>query len=579
MAIYHCSAKPVQRSKGKSAVAAAAYRSRSTLHDVRQGMTFSYTAAQDLVHAEIVGFEGDRGSLWNMAEAMETRKDATVAREYEVALPVELDTPDQIELLREFAMWLNEEYGCVVDFAFHDGEGRNPHGHMLTSTRSVDADGTMSDIKISREWADKKRKAHGLPARKTELVKVRAKWAEMTNKALERAGVESRIDHRSYADQGIDRLPTSHIGPAATAMERDGIQTRVGDQNRMIGQINLARQFELDDLRKREANADALAQKLADIDAEIEAIRNEPAPTPTTVGTIIQSGHSESIAAVAERESARYSHGMAKTIGEQYKLRLFRSTWNADIDPRLLKSFKWVDVESRALTLKTGEQVRDHGEKLSLSKGSDDGIEAAIAMAKAKGWMSVSISGSDDFQIRAALAFREAGIKPTITSEIAKKRFSDMVRKRDAAARKSEPNPPNPEPLPKPKPEPRPGPEQPPEIDLDKLVHAAVGRHPLPPTNTFRDDTRKLRTWAHAVWNDLTSNGEPEWLADRFVKIMEEQALIEGYSVHEVFAVGLNDTWSKSMSKQPCKPDLSPKPAAGKGRTWYPDSGQKPPGT
>lgn len=578
MAIYHCSAKPVQRSKGKSAVAAAAYRSRSTLHDVRQGMTFSYTAAQDLVHAEIVGFEGDRGSLWNMAEAMETRKDATVAREYEVALPVELDTPDQIELLREFAMWLNEEYGCVVDFAFHDGEGKNPHGHMLTSTRSVDADGTMSDIKISREWADKKRKAHGLPARKTELVKVRAKWAEMTNKALERAGVESRIDHRSYADQGIDRLPTSHIGPAATAMERDGIQTRVGDQNRMIGQINLARQFELDDLRKREANADALAQKLADIDAEIEAIRNEPAPTPTTVGTIIQSGHSESIAAVAERESARYSHGMAKTIGEQYKLRLFRSTWNADIDPRLLKSFKWVDVESRALTLKTGEQVRDHGEKLSLSKGSDDGIEAAIAMAKAKGWESVSISGSDDFQLRAALALRDAGIKSIVTSEIAKKRYSEILRERDAAARKSEPKlQSKPEPAPKPNLEPEPEPAR--EIDLGKLVHDAVGRYSLPPTSTYRDDTRKLRAWAHAVWDDLTANGESEGLADRFVEIMEEQALMQGYSVHEISAVGLDDTWSKTMSKQPRKPDPSPKPAARKSRTWYPDSGQKPPGT
>jgi len=124
VAIYHLTAKPVQRSAGKSSVAAAAYRSRSTLYDERQNMSFSYSAALDLVHAEIVGFSGDRGTLWNMAEAMENRKDATTAREYEVALPRELCEPAQIELAREFATWLNDTQGCVVDFAIHSGSGK-----------------------------------------------------------------------------------------------------------------------------------------------------------------------------------------------------------------------------------------------------------------------------------------------------------------------------------------------------------------------------------------------------------------------------------------------------------------------
>ena len=429
MAIYHFSAKPVQRSKGKSAVAAAAYRSRSSLRDERQGMTFSYTAARDLVHDEIVGFDGPRSSLWNMAEAMEIRHDATTAREYEIALPNELSEADQIELAREFSRWLNTHQYCVVDFAIHSGDGLNGHGHFLTTTRSVDEDGTMSSIKIQREWADKKRKEHGLPGRRAELVNARKAWADMANCALEKAGFEERIDHRSLKDQGIDRLPTSHIGPAASAMERDGIETRVGDHNRMIGQINLERQFELDDLRKHEIEAKRLEQELADIDAEIEYIRNEPAPVPkqTTVGTIVQSSHSDAIAAVAERESARYSKGQAKSIGELFKSKLFRDTWNADLDPAILKQLRWVDVNARALTLKTGEQVRDQGDKVSLSKGSDDGIEAAIAMAKAKGWKSVNIRGSDDFQLRAALALRKAGIKPRITSEIAKSRNRDLA--------------------------------------------------------------------------------------------------------------------------------------------------------
>jgi hypothetical protein len=572
MAIYHQSIKPVQRSAGKSAVAAAAYRSRSTLHDVRQSMTFSYTAKQDLVHAEIVGFAGDRGTLWNMAEAMETRKDATVAREYEVALPVELDTAEQIELLREFAQWLNKEYECVVDFAFHSGDGKNPHGHMLTTTRSVDAYGTMSGIKISREWSDKKRKANGLPGRKSEVKKAREMWAEMANAALDRAGIDVRIDHRSYADQGIDRLPTSHIGPAATAMERDGIQTRVGDHNRMIGQINLERQFELDDLRKRQANVDALAQQLAEIDEHIESIREESVPKPTTLGTIIQSGYSESIAVVAERESAHYSQGMAKTIGEQYKSRLFRSTWNADIDPKLLKSLKWVDVESRALTLKTGEQIQDQGDKVSLSKGSDDGISLAISMAKAKDWKSVTVSGSDDFQVRAALALRDAGIEPALSSEIAKARFSDKLRERAKSVAQK------PEPAPKPKPEPG--------IDIESLksqVRSAFSASPLDPIRFSQDDPVRLKRWVRSRWDELTKNGKPEGFTEVFRELAEEQAYLAGYSVQSVQSVGIDAELSKVMPgyKQPkplpSVPSDKPLPAPGQRRTWYPDSDQKSP--
>ena len=576
MAIYHLAAKPVQRSGGKSAVAAAAYRSRSTLHDLRQGMTFSYTAATDLVHAEIVGFAGDRGTLWNMAESMERRKDATVAREYEVALPRELDTPGQIELLREFAAWLNEEYGCVVDFAFHDGDGVNPHGHVLTTTRSVDADGTMSDIKISREWSDKKRKEHGLPGRKFELEKAREIWAKMANAALECSGFEERIDHRSYEDQGIDRLPTSHIGPSATAMERSGLQTRVGDHNRMIGEINLARQFELDDLRKHQAEAKSLADELANIDAEIEAIRNEPAPapTPTTVGTIVQSNHSTSIAAVAERESSRFSIGMAKTFGEQYKSKLFRDTWNIDIDPALLKSLKWVDADARALTLKTGEQVVDKGDSVSLSKGSDDAIAAATAMAKSKGWTSVRTSGSDDFQVKSALALKDAGIKPSFRSEIAKERFRDKLREQAKLAVQK------PVPAPDPKLEPKPEPAPAPDFEkLKEKVRRCAEATPPPSTNAYRDDTRKLRAWAHARWSELTAQGEPEGLAETFTTVLEEQALMAGYAPYEIKDVGLDSDWSQTMSDQKQNPTPPPRPSATTRRTWYPGTGEKPPGT
>jgi cell division septation protein DedD len=554
-------------------------------------MTFSYTAARDLVHDEIVGFDGPRSSLWNMAEAMEIRHDATTAREYEIALPNELSEAEQIELAREFARWLNDHQYCVVDFAIHSGDGLNGHGHFLTTTRSVDEDGTMSSIKIQREWADKKRKEHGLPGRKTELVNARKAWADIANKALAKAGFEERIDHRSLKDQGIDRLPTSHIGPAASAMERDGIQTRVGDHNRMIQGINLERQYQLDDLRKHETEAKRLEQELADIDAEIESIRNEPAPakTPTTVGSIIQSTHSDAIAAVAERESARYSKGMAKTIGEQYKSRLFRDTWNTNIDPKLLKSLKWVDVESRALTLKTGEQVRDHGDKVSLSKGSDDAIKAAIAMAQSKGWTSVRISGSDDFQVRAALALKEAGIKPRFRSEIAKERYSEKLREQSKptvqqpvpAAPKPEPAS-KPEPKPAPKPEPKPKPKPKPDIDtLKDQVRQIFERTPLREIRATQDDPGRLEKWVRSRWSELPEVADQERLADAFRAMAEEHAYMAGYSVQSIQKVGIDDDLSKSMPGYKAPEPAPEKPASPEGqrRTWYPDSGQKPPGT
>lgn len=567
MAIYHFSAKPVQRSKGRSSVAAAAYRSRSTLRDERQGMTFSYIAATDLVHAEIVGFGGPRASLWNMAEAVEVRHDATTSREYEIALPNELSEAKQIELARDFARWLNKNQGCAVDFAIHSGGGVNGHCHFLTTTRSLDEDGTMSDIKIQREWSDKKRKAHGLPGRKAELVAARKAWADIANNALERSGFGERIDHRSLKDQGVDRLPTSHIGPAASAMEREGMQTRVGDHNRMIIGINLQRQYELDDLRNRESQVESLTQQLADIDLEIEAIRNEPAPAPTITGTIVQADHSTTIAAVAEWEVARYSTGMAMTFGDMFKGKLLKETWNADFPPELLKTLKWVDINSRALTMKSGSQIVDHGDKITLSKHEPDAVAATVEMIKAKGWESVTVNGSDEFQLAIALALYKEEMKVSLKSELAKERYEAELSRRQAP----------PEAL-KPIPELDRLAEPEPEIDLYDLVRRSTDTTPLPPTNAYRDDTRKLRSWARARWSELTTGGEPEGLAETFVTVMEEQALMAGYSPYEIKDVGLDSGWSKTMSDRNKKPALSPRPAARTQWACSPNEGEKPPG-
>jgi len=576
MAIYHFSAKPVQRSKGRSSVAAAAYRSRSTLRDERQGMTFSYIAATDLVHAEIVGFDGPRASLWNLAEAVEIRHDATTAREYEIALPNELSEADQIELAREFARWLNKNQSCAVDFAIHSGEGVNGHGHFLTTTRSVDGQGTMSDIKIQREWSDKKRKAHGLPGRKAELVAARKAWADIANDALKQAGFEERIDHRSLKDQGTDRLPTSHIGPAASTMERDGLQTRVGDHNRMIIGINLQRQYELDDLRNRESQVESLTQQLADIDLEIEAIRNEPAPAPTITGTIVQVESSPSIAAVADRESAKFSTGMAKTFGEQFKSKLFQDLWQTDIDPAILKNLRWVDVDDMALILKTGEQIVDRGDSVSLSKGSDDAIAAAIAMAKSKGWKLVQINGSEDFQLRAAQALQDAGIEPELNSENAKRLFSEKMQGRNKPAIQQ--LGPQPESVPEPKPELAPMKAESPQVDLRALedrVLVAMQKDPIKAARYVKRDAKVLVDYASKIWAELDGDNSPAELGKIFQETLKQQAIVEGYSDEDLRSAQLMSHVSDLPGPGT---DLNcTRPPDRSRRKWYSDAGYKPP--
>ncbi|ACN18005.1 TraA; conjugal transfer protein TraA (plasmid) [Desulforapulum autotrophicum HRM2] len=231
MAIYHMSVKPVQRSKGRSATAASAYRSAEKVKDLRTGEDFDYTRKGGVEHKEIIGSTLSREELWNLAESTETRKNATTAREYEVALPKELDLEQCINLCREFAEKLNAKHGCAVDICIHAGHtdkdtgesNDNRHAHLLTTTRPMIQAGTaLGPDKCEREWSDKNRKEAGLCYRNVELKQEREEWGTLANKALALAGEEARIDHRSLKDQGIDREPQIHVGPTASAMHKKG---------------------------------------------------------------------------------------------------------------------------------------------------------------------------------------------------------------------------------------------------------------------------------------------------------------------------------------------------------------------
>lgn len=241
MAIYHLSAKFVQRSKGRSSPASAAYRSGEKLCDERQGIIHDYTRRDGVEHTEIVTPTGElieRGTLWNLAEASERRKDGVTAREYEIALPDELTPEQRRDLTLDFAMHISKRHGCAVDIAIHapgKGDSRNHHAHLLCTTREF-RDGGLGD-KCKCELAERDRKKLGLPSRKHEFEAMRSTWASLANGALTKAGHVGDLDHRSNQVRGVDTPPGIHLGPTAAAMERRGVQTDRGDRQREISAV------------------------------------------------------------------------------------------------------------------------------------------------------------------------------------------------------------------------------------------------------------------------------------------------------------------------------------------------------
>ena len=273
-AMFHLSVKPIGRAAGRSATAAAAYRSGQLIVDERTGEVHDYTRKSDVVHSEILVPPGapawaeDRTALWNAAEAAEKRKDARVARDYEVAIPKELTREEGVELVRDFAQGLADRYGVAVDFNVHRDELRNwdgsekgyqgYHAHVLTSTRRLGREGFGDKAEI--ELSDTKRKSLGLGDGAGEIDKIRQLWEVAANRHLEQANQSQRIDRRSLKDQGIDRDPTVHLGPHVTALERDGIPSRLGDINRKVVAEHQVRVEDRQEMQVLQPQIDAVEQ-------------------------------------------------------------------------------------------------------------------------------------------------------------------------------------------------------------------------------------------------------------------------------------------------------------------------------
>jgi ATP-dependent exoDNAse (exonuclease V) alpha subunit len=219
MAIFRLEAKIFSREKkGRSVIAAAAYRAGTKLKDEIRDKIFDYARrTKGVLQSAILAPEGapawatNSGQLWNHVEASEKRSDAQLAREFILALPKELSADDQFKTAVDWAKKELVTSGMVAEVSLHhDKAGRNPHVHILCTMRKIDGD--KFSAKKPREWNDK-----------ALLVHQRESWANAVNEALEKAGRPERVDHRSLKNQGIDRLPEPKIGVSATAMKRKGV--------------------------------------------------------------------------------------------------------------------------------------------------------------------------------------------------------------------------------------------------------------------------------------------------------------------------------------------------------------------
>ena len=293
MAVYHFSAKTVSRSAGRSSTAAAAYRSGERIVDERTGEIHDYTRKGGVVDSLVVLPQGgtmNRAELWNKVEAHHKRGDATVAREFVVALPAELAAAQRQELARTYARQLADRYGVGVDLNIHapgkEGDQRNHHAHILLTACYCGPTGTLGKKAVELDPIHCQR--HGL----ANVVEVeRERWEHLANQALEKAGQEARIDHRSLEAQGItDRLPGAHLGPTATAIERSGRESDVGRRAReqaeefmadMQAQVALLRAAERDvteleaQLAAAEWEARPVSERLAEVRQEQERLLQE----------------------------------------------------------------------------------------------------------------------------------------------------------------------------------------------------------------------------------------------------------------------------------------------------------------
>ena len=299
IALFHFHVTQIKRSAGQSAVAAAAYRAGEKLHSEYYGEDSDYTRKGGVICSEILlpshapPEHADRETLWNAVEKAERGKKAQLAYSFDIALQNEFSMQENIDLARQFLLDNFVNRGMVADFAVHqpdkeDGGISNPHFHVMCPIRPMEPNG---------KWGNKQRREYVLDEHgervldeagnfvfnavpttdwgKPETLEAwRRAWAEMCNAKFAEKGLDCRIDHRSFARQGVEQIPTQHEGPTVRAMEAKGIRTDKGDLNRFIRKTNAL-------LREAKEKIATLIGWLKDVKAELAK------PQPPTLNDLL----------------------------------------------------------------------------------------------------------------------------------------------------------------------------------------------------------------------------------------------------------------------------------------------------
>ncbi len=290
MAIYHMNIRIGSKGKGQNAIAAAAYRSGEKLIDKETGLISDYTRKKGVVFSEICLCKNapaeykDRSVLWNAVHQIEKNKNAQLWREFEVALPKELSQEEQIATIRDFVKQLTDR-GMCVDWSLHDKGDGNPHAHIMATMRSIMPDGSWAakskfvyDLDENGERIFQKVNKQGCKQYKSHkenynnwnaaerVEEWRSAWAACCNARLSEC---NQIDHRSYARQGVNQIPTIHEGQVARKRVRQGLQSdrinincQIKKQNVLLGDI--AKQLKLVEKAKSQWKEYSTAQNLID---------------------------------------------------------------------------------------------------------------------------------------------------------------------------------------------------------------------------------------------------------------------------------------------------------------------------
>ena len=298
MAIFHCQIKIISRGKGKTATAAAAYRSGTKIVDDELGKTHDYTRKGGVAFSEILlcinapSKYSDRQTLWNEVQKIEKQKNAQLCREVEVALPIEFSRNEQIEVVREYIKKNFTDKGMIADWSLHDKSDGNPHAHILL---------TMRPLKPNGEWGAKRKDRYALDENgnkipiidvltnkqkigaggrkmwerisvpttdwndQTKAEEWRKSWADICNEHLKG---QAHIDHRSYARQGKKQLPTIHEGYVARKIAKSGRHSNIIGYNQQVRQHNALEQANEQDIQTAE-------NELKQLENELEKIKSE----------------------------------------------------------------------------------------------------------------------------------------------------------------------------------------------------------------------------------------------------------------------------------------------------------------